>query len=119
MNQKVVGQPCPDCGTPYIQGKTGAYCKPCYIKWANQNKQQKNDTPDWEAINRGKVRHGLFCAFIQGKTMSQLTEEEMKSFYTKLINWENIIMRGTPRQTAQEIPTIQVEEEIPLDEIPF
>ena len=40
---KVVGQPCPDCGEPYIQGKNGAYCKPCYIKWKNsqENKPQQ------------------------------------------------------------------------------
>jgi len=40
MNEKQIGQHCPDCGTPYVAGKTGAYCKACYIKWANQNKPQ-------------------------------------------------------------------------------
>lgn len=34
--QKIVGQPCTYCGTPYIEGKKGAYCKPCYIEWKNR-----------------------------------------------------------------------------------
>lgn len=38
--EKQVGQPCPDCNTPFIQGAKGAYCKPCYVKWANENKPQ-------------------------------------------------------------------------------
>lgn len=37
--KKTVGQPCPDCGTPYVAGARGAYCKPCYIKWAEANKK--------------------------------------------------------------------------------
>ncbi len=32
---KTVGQPCKDCGVPYVAGVKGAYCKPCYIKWKN------------------------------------------------------------------------------------
>lgn len=36
---KVVGAPCPTCKTPLIQGRNGAYCKPCYVKWAEANKK--------------------------------------------------------------------------------
>jgi hypothetical protein len=32
---KVVGDPCKDCGTPMVEGRTGAYCKSCYLKWKN------------------------------------------------------------------------------------
>jgi len=38
MDNKVVGSPCKFCGEPYIQGKNGAYCKACYIKWKNSQK---------------------------------------------------------------------------------
>jgi hypothetical protein len=34
-NQKVVGEPCPDCLTPFVQGSKGPYCKKCYIAWKN------------------------------------------------------------------------------------
>ena len=34
---------CKDCGTPKILGRNGKmYCKPCYIKWAEQNKKQRS-----------------------------------------------------------------------------
>lgn len=36
---KVVGQLCDKCGMPYVLGKKGAYCKPCYVKWAEENKK--------------------------------------------------------------------------------
>ena len=39
-----VGQHCPTCGTPAIQGKNGAYCKSCYIAWKN-NQQSTKPTP--------------------------------------------------------------------------
>ena len=38
--QKIVGQPCTECGTPYTMGPKGAYCKPCYIKWKNNTEAQ-------------------------------------------------------------------------------
>ena len=41
---KVVGQPCPDCQTPFIQGPKGVYCKPCYVNWKN-NKANTQNTP--------------------------------------------------------------------------
>lgn len=39
---KRVGQPCPDCGTPFIQGPKGIFCKPCYIRWKNQNQPEQS-----------------------------------------------------------------------------
>jgi len=67
---KIVGQPCSDCGTPYIQGQKGPYCKICYIAWKNtqqtpqttpqvackdpQSTPQPDDKPDWETINKKK-----------------------------------------------------------------
>jgi len=41
---KVLGQPCQDCGTPYVQGPRGIYCKPCYIKWKNGQQSQPAPT---------------------------------------------------------------------------
>jgi hypothetical protein len=35
MQNLQVGQPCPVCGTPAIQGPRGAYCRPCYIAYKN------------------------------------------------------------------------------------
>lgn len=40
-----VGEPCDKCKTPTIQGKNGAYCKPCYIQWAEA---KKNGTPQYQ-----------------------------------------------------------------------
>jgi hypothetical protein len=47
--QKIVGQPCPDCGVPFIQGQKGAYCKPCYIRYKNSlnNTQQQPIQPTY------------------------------------------------------------------------
>ena len=51
--QKIVGQPCPDCGTPFIQGIKGPYCKACYIKWKNgkETSQPKVNYADKQAEN--------------------------------------------------------------------
>ena len=67
-----VGQPCPTCGTPAVQGKDGGgYCKPCYIQYAEskkhapmsvaqQNPVRTEPKPDWDEIGRGKVRHAFW-----------------------------------------------------------
>ena len=67
MPDKIVGEPCPVCQTPYIQGPRGVYCKPCFIKWKNsanqaqnastgQNKPQNSDV-DWDSVNKKKEEH--------------------------------------------------------------
>ena len=66
------GEPCDVCGTLTVPGNNGAYCKACYIKWAEANKKtapvqpQQSAIPprDFEKEARGKVRHGLVCAMI-------------------------------------------------------
>ena len=40
-----IGEPCDSCQTPAVQGKNGAYCKPCYIAWAEAQKQSNTKTP--------------------------------------------------------------------------
>lgn len=40
-----VGEPCDTCGTPTIPGKFGAYCKPCYIAYAEAKKNGVGYTP--------------------------------------------------------------------------
>ena len=100
--QKVVGQPCPTCGTPYIMGRTGAYCKPCYIKWANANKptQPKSheqvfeeglnkDQQDekWEKIGQQKMRSILAVAYIrQNKSPIDVDVKD------ELESWEQYIL---------------------------
>lgn len=124
-----VGEPCDDCGTPTVQGKNGAYCKPCYINWKNsqpapQLQPVAKSTPvyqqavarDFNKEARGKIRHGLFCAFIQGKSIQQL-QQEMPSFKSHLLDWENTIMNGVRQQHEKDF--IQsLEEEFPIVEYP-
>jgi hypothetical protein len=116
---KQVGGLCPDCGTPYIDGKKGPYCKKCYIAWANANKSKPAASGrDFEAEARGKVRHGLICAFIQGKTAEELLAQ-MADFKTRLLLPLEELIMGKPK-TPQEVPTIQVEEAgIDMSDIPF
>lgn len=33
---KQVGEPCEMCGRPLVEGKFGAYCKPCFIEYKNK-----------------------------------------------------------------------------------
>ena len=47
-------------------------------------KPQQNG-PDWEVINRGKVKHGLTCAYIQA-LRTQPTKADRKSI-AKLADW--------------------------------
>lgn len=94
--EKQVGQPCQDCNTPLIQGPTGVYCKPCYIKWKKEgeeevanssanSKEPKNDV-DWDKIAEGKVRHAFAVeAYKLGKDLDTSTIE--------IINgWVNFVM---------------------------
>lgn len=127
-----VGEPCDDCGTPAVEGRNGAYCKACYIKWKNANPTQpkpqqayipkQTSTRDFEAETLGKVRHGLICAFIQGKSVKEITEQ-FSDFKVKLLMpLEQLVMgkpKAEPRAVAPELPTINVDEEIDVNEIDF
>jgi hypothetical protein len=124
-----VGEPCDVCGTPTTEGRDGnGYCKPCYIKWKNASKEQQRPAQpvqtqarDFEAEARGKVRHGLICAFIQGKSAKEIAEQ-MSDFKLKLLMpLENLIMQSTKKTPpAQELPTIDVnEDDFDVNDVPF
>lgn len=121
-----VGEPCDTCNTPTIAGNDGnGYCKACYIKWANENKPQKQSTQgnrDFDAENRGKVRHGLICAFIEGKSVDEI-KAQMPDFKLLLMPLEQLIM-GKPKadiapRPTETPPVIQVEDDIDVESIPF
>ncbi len=61
--------------------------KMLYIDQFRINKQTEPDfdadwkAPDWDAINRGKVRHGVVCAFIRaGKDINKLTVDKLVEY---------------------------------------
>ena len=69
---KRVGEICPKCGTPYVAGKNGAYCKPCYIEWknaqgGNAGQAFKAETPkiDWDKIGMKKAKTKIAEAYIR------------------------------------------------------
>jgi|TARA_Y100000310_G_scaffold333960_1_gene412618 hypothetical protein len=119
--QKVVGQPCPDCNTPFIQGQKGAYCKSCYIKWKN-NQQPAAVAPqpikadvDWKEVGRGKVKHGFAIeAFKKDMPLDVKTA-------TLINNWTAFVMDnklGT--QYPDEEQTITPEEPAAISgNVPF
>ena len=128
-----VGEPCDTCGVPTTEGRDGnGYCKPCYIKWKNASKQSQQPQQqavqmqrtnrDFEAEARGKVRHGLICAFIQGKSAKEIAEQFSDFKVKLLLPLEQLIMgkpKATPVPPAQDLPTINVDEDINVDEIDF
>lgn len=62
----------------------------------NAAQRPNGKQPDWDAISRGKVRHGVTCAFIQSGTEPTIDRVEY---------WVDYIMNGPPsrsRQMAQE-----------------
>lgn len=82
--QKTVGQPCPDCNTPFIQGKSGAYCKTCYINWKNNGQAPVKPSVPFKTAGEykkeeqqtafGKCKHGFL---IENKKLGMsLTEAE-------------------------------------------
>lgn len=71
---------------------------------------------DFNKEARGKIRHGLFCSFIEGKTMESIMKD-MPSFKLQLMDWENTIMNGVRQQHENDF--IQsLEEEYPVVEFP-
>ncbi len=113
MQTKVAGQPCPDCNELMIQGKNGGgYCKPCYIKWKNQTKDQPKPAKpaqqdvDWDKIARGKVKHAFAVeSFKMKMALDQATKDRINQ-------WTDFVMQ-------EELPTIQTEEQVETSEIPF
>ncbi|KKN70080.1 hypothetical protein LCGC14_0434050 [marine sediment metagenome] len=45
----------------------------------------RQNGPDWEAIGRGKVKHGLLCAYIQAR-ISKIDDELLRNI-AKLADW--------------------------------
>ena len=109
---KVVGQPCPKCGTPYIMGTTGVYCKPCYIKWKNglgtqqpQTVQTPAPTRDFEKENFGKCKYGfLLEAYKKDKVLFDAEKEAE--------DWATASLR---KNKTEELKT----EELNIEDIPF
>jgi len=67
---------------------------------------QPVDKPDWDAISRGKVRHGIVCAMIKaGKS-----EEEIEK---KLSKFTNLVMKED--RNDEKVKS----DKINLDDIPF
>ena len=105
--QKVVGQPCRFCQTPYTSGAKGAYCKPCYVKWKNgqsgggqsYSPPQAPQAParDFDKEARGKVRHGFAIeAFKGGMELNKTTAD--------LVNkWTNFVVTGAIEPTPEEL----------------
>jgi hypothetical protein len=90
-------------------GKTAKVKNVVGFKKANPSiiPQTKKEEVNWEAISRGKVRHGLVCAMIQ----AGWKDEDIK---TKLMMYEEIVMNGLNRKNEPVN-----EEGIDLSEIPF
>ena len=118
---KVAGQPCETCNEPMIQGKNGeGYCKPCYIKWKNEEKQTVNlkepvRDVDWDKIARGKVRHAFA---VEAFKMKMSLDEETKK---RINNWTDFVMgEQSQEKTIQvEPPDPESQTEISVDKIPF
>jgi len=73
----------------------------------HQKQKVRNETPDWDKIALGKVRHGLVCALIQaGKDLQDI--KQVLPAYTDLV------MNGVyQKKESEEIESVNV------DEIPF
>ena len=70
------------------------------------NRTKLDNTPDWDSIAEGKVRHGLVCAYIQSGSEPDIDRVKY---------WVAYIMTGTA-------PLVQDDDSrqfIPDDEIPF
>lgn len=51
----------------------------------------KEEKPDWDAISRGKVRHGVAIAFIaQGRTLDEATIAEMQQWVDWIMDQEKL-----------------------------
>ena len=88
----------------------------------HQKQKVRNETPDWEKIAEGKVRHGIVCALIQaGQNL-----EEIK---LKLPAYTDLVMNGVFQKSIQDNPDVALPEdadgdevtvnEVKVDDIPF
>ena len=124
--QKIVGQPCPDCGTPYIQGNKGVYCKPCYIKWANKNKPQGGSTEvpkassyDGDGQSQGNAKNiaGLWV------TNGIIKIEQFKEYCDKVYSYTPKKIGGTQSGAGEKMKeamdAVPTDTDINVDEIPF
>lgn len=59
--------------------------------------EEKEKKPDWEAISRGKVRHGIVCAMIGAK----YPIEDIKTHLTELTN---LVMNEDREVDIKDIP---------------
>lgn len=148
-NNKVVGAPCPLDGTPYSQGPKGVYCKTCYMNWKNSEGQQpipnnqyipqrtqyqqpaqlqpvQQEKPDWDAIAKGKVRHGFAIeAFKLGLDLSPNTRATINLWVDYVVNGEKSGVSTPlvqPIKQEWEFPKYnqqQDQNEVRLEDIPF
>lgn len=124
--QKLAGQPCPECNTPFIDGQYGPYCKPCFVASKNsenrrsgrQTLAQQNppqpvkpevDPEIWKAKDRMNIAQSAQknVAMVHegsGKPFEQL-ELEMTKYYRWLM---------AKKTNGDEIQ--QIGEKINLDE---
>ena len=130
--QKVVGQPCPDCGTAMIAGKGGeGYCKPCYIKWANKNKPQGGSTEvpksngyDSDGQSQGNAKNiaGLWVANGIIK-LEQFKEycDKVYSYMPKKIGATQSGAGEKMKEAMDAVPKTQpeVDTDINVSDIPF
>jgi hypothetical protein len=124
-----LGEPCDTCGTPAVMGNKGPYCKACYITWKNgQEKGQTVAKPatvyqaapvrDYNKEARGKIRHGLLCAFITGRSMKSILED-LPTFKLHLLDIENTIMNGVRANSEKDFIKSLEEEGIPVIEVEY
>lgn len=76
---------------------------------------QQGQKPDWDAISRGKVRHGIVCACIQRGDRNPSIEE--------IEFWVDYIMTGAAPskdlQWQEDEPQTSDEPSSPVDDVPF
>jgi len=124
-----LGEPCDVCNTPTVMGNKGPYCKACYIAWKNGKENgvvvpkqapvyQATPQRDFNKEARGKIRHGLFCSFITGKTMESIMKD-MPSFKLQLMDWENIIMNGVRSNSEKDFIKSLEEEGMPVIDVEY
>jgi hypothetical protein len=134
MNQnqgKRVGEPCAYCGTPLIQGSSGAYCKPCYIKFKNGGKtsspartQPKLDVKDDD------IRANVALKMVSELIASGKVELDKWKFWADTFYHYKPAFATPPKVNVPNVATTdrgyqnldreyQGEDDIPVENIPF
>lgn len=65
----------------------------------NLESNQNTDKPDWKAISRGKVRHGVVTAFIQNSGLQPLTDDILN----RIEEYVEYVMEGRQFKEMSEI----------------